>query len=73
LAGFRANSEIIGKERIQKRWQMPEISFCNKNGDISKINGDISKINGDISKNDGDNFFLKKTVTESMDRFMAVW
>ena len=51
---------------------MPEISFCNKNGDISKINGDISKINGDISKNDGDNFFLKKTVTESMDRFMAV-
>ena len=44
---------------------MPEISFCNKNGDISKINGDISK-------NDGDNFFLKKTVTESMDRFMAV-
>ena len=51
---------------------MLEISFCNKNGDISKINGDFSKINGDISKNDGDNLFVKKTVTESMDGFLAV-
>ena len=51
---------------------MLKISFCNKNGDISKINGDFSKINGDISKIDGDNLFVKKTVTESMDGFLAV-